>query len=238
MLYKTKAIVLRHVKYGESSIIVTLYTEDHGRISCMVSGVRTKKPKFPPTLFQPLTLLDVDFYHRPSRDVQRIKDVVCCIHYRTVPFNYSKNAIALFLAEVLYLSLREEESNRPLFSYIFNALQLLDAEEEVISSFHHWFMLHLTRYLGFFPPEKIWNGDVHLAGDMQAFQGIRQELLFALKRVAESPQRPPDITDLSQNDRNRILECIIKYYRMHIDGFFRLRSFSVLQEVFGQNMIQ
>jgi len=236
MLYKTKAIVLHHVNYGESSIIATLYTGDHGRISCMVNSVRTKKPKFPATLFQPLTLLEIDFYKRPTRDVQRIKDAVSPIHYHTIPYNHIKSAIALFLAEVMYLVLREEEKNQLLFSFLFNALQLLDTSEEDYSTFHHWFMLQLTRYLGFFPPERILADSLLQSGDTQLFHGLKPEMHKALNEIAENPQRSPDLSFLSQTDRNLLLERIIRYYGIHIDGFSRLRSFSVLQEVFEQRM--
>lgn len=234
MLHKTRAIVLHHVSYGESSIIVALYTEGHGRISCMVNSVRTKKPKFAATLFQPLTILEVDYYQRPNREVQRLKDAVSPVHYRSIPYNHTKSAIALFLAEVLYLVLREEESNPVLFAYLYNALQLLDNDDEGNSGFHHWFMLHLTKYLGFFPPERSLHEFYFQSSDMQSFQGLRPPIQNALIQIAENPQGPPDLGYLSQHDRNQLLESIIRYFGQHIDGFSRLRSFPVLQEVFEQ----
>jgi DNA repair protein RecO (recombination protein O) len=237
MMHKTKAIVLHHVKYGESSIIVTLYTEHHGRLTCMVNGVRSKKPRFSATLFQPLTILEIDFYSRPSREIQRLKDALCPLHYQSVPFSFSKSAVALFVAEVLFLVLREEESNPVLFSFLYTALQMLDTSEEGSSTFHHWFMLQLTRYLGFFPPYSQFDGSALPPGDLQVFSGLNSRSAEALKTIALNPQSPPDLTGLSQSDRNELLESIIRYYRIHVDGFSRLRSFTVLQEVFGQRTV-
>ncbi|HEX2395018.1 MAG TPA: DNA repair protein RecO [Bacteroidales bacterium] len=233
MLYKTKAIVLHHVNYGESSMIVTLYSEDHGRISCMVNGVRSKKPKFAATLFQPLTLLEMDIYYKSGREIQRLKDVISPVHYRTIPYNYSKSAITLFLAEVLFLVLREEESNPILFSFLYNSLQWFDTNQTGSSTFHHWFMLHLTRYLGFFPSEDISDGSL-LSSEMEAFNGLNSEVTDALKSILDNPQSPPGLSTLSQHNRNQLLERIIRYYNMNMDGFSRLQSFSVLQEVFAQ----
>ena len=234
MLNKTRAIVLHRVKYGESSLIVIFYTEKYGRIACMVHGVRSKKGKFPATLFQPLSLLETDFYYRQNRELQRLKEATSSFHYNSIPFSISKSAIALFLAEVLYLTLREEESNPSLFSFLFHAFQLLDTKDEGCANFHLWFMLHLTRYLGIFIPQQYFQGEDTLSSDMQVFHALSVEASAALKLLAESMEGPPDKMQLSYQDRTQLLERIISYYALHLDGFSRLKSFAVLQEVFGK----
>ena len=233
MLNKTKAVVLHHVKYGEYSIIATLYTEKYGRIACMVNGVRSKKAKIPATLFQPLSLLEADFYYRQNREVQRLKEATCPYYYHSIPFDISKSTVALFLAEVLFLSLREEESNPVLFTFLFHALQLLDTMEHGISVFHPWFMIHLTRFLGFFPQQII--NDTHIfTADTEVFQTLSPGALSALRLITSNYQGPPDLSAFTTNDRNELLERIIRFYTNHIDGFHRLKSFTVLREVFNQ----
>jgi DNA repair protein RecO (recombination protein O) len=233
MLNKTRAIVLHHIKYGESSLIVTLYTEKYGRIVCMVNGVRSKKGKFQATQFQPLTILDTDFYYRQNRELQRLKEVTCPFHFTTIPFSISKSAIALFLSEVLYLTLREEESNPSLFTFLFHALQLFDTKDTGSNNFHLWFMLHLSRYLGFFPLEDgILRHDA-FSTDLLVFNAMSSEVLGALQLMLDNPQGPPDTLKITNNDRTLILERIIMYYTHHLDGFSRLKSFTVLKEVFS-----
>jgi DNA repair protein RecO (recombination protein O) len=232
MLNKTRAIVLHQLKYGESSLIVTFYTEKYGRIACLVNGIRSKKGKFPATLFQPLTLLEADFYYRQNRELQRLKDAYCPFHYSSIPFNISKSTIALFLSEVLYLALREEETNPLLFSYLFHAFQLLDTKDEGSANFHLWFMLHLTKYLGISIPQQYVEGEDTLSSDMKVFHAISAEASAALKLLALSMQGPPDKMQLSYRDRTLLLERIINFYTIHLDGFSRLKSFAVLQEVF------
>jgi len=228
MLHKTKAIVLHHVNYGESSIIVTLYTKDQGRITCMVNSVRSRKPKFPATLFQPLTMLELDYYYRQNRDIHRIKEVNCSFYYLTVPYNFSKNAIALFLAEVLYLVLREEESNPYLFDFLNLALQILDTNETNIATYHHWFMIQLSRYLGFFPSDYVTD---QTGSEMQAFTGMNASMQNSLLKLVHSSEAIP-VLSLTHSERNQLLERIIRHFSLHVDGFSRLRSYSVLQEVF------
>lgn len=232
MLHKTRAIVLHHIKYGESSLIVTLYTEQYGRIACIVNGVRTKRSKLPVTLFQPLTLLEIDYYYRQNRDLQRLKEASCTIPYHSIPYNISKSTIALFLAEVLYLTLREEESNSSLFSFIFHALQLLDNKDDGSSNFHLWFMLHFSRFLGFFPPEQDIPDAESISSDLQVFYSMPATAVAALRLLVANPQGPPDKLNMGNQDRNLLLERIIRYYALHVEGFSRLKSFTILQEVF------
>jgi|WetSurSiteA1Bulk_404760.scaffolds.fasta_scaffold00292_2 DNA repair protein RecO (recombination protein O) len=234
MLNKTRAIVLHQVRYGESSLIVTLYTENHGRLCCMVSGVRSKKSRFPSTLFQPLTLLETDFYYRASRDLQRMKEASCPFHYATIPFNVTKSTMAMFLSEILYLTLREEESNPTLFSFLFHAFQLLDTREEGIVNFHIWFMLIYSRFLGILPGGLNPVKEDTVSPDLQLFYGLPEEASSALSEFLASPQGPPPDIRLSHASRTLLLERLIRHYSLHLDGFSRLKSFAVLREVFGQ----
>ncbi|MBN2812430.1 MAG: DNA repair protein RecO [Bacteroidales bacterium] len=232
MLTKTRAIVLHHVKYGESSLVLNLYTEQFGRTACIVSGVRSRKPRFPATLFQPLHMLDVDFYYRRSREIHRLKEVSGLVYYQTIPFNISKSTIALFLAEVLMHCLREEESNPPLFAFLFHAFQLLDASDEGYPYFHHWFLVQLSRYLGFLPHEQLIAGNLSPVHDLPVFGNLSPDSLEALRSMAGCASGPPGQLGLNHAGRTALLESILRYYSLHIDGFTRLKSYAVLQEVF------
>ena len=76
MVHNTKGIVLRVVKYGETSVIVTIYTELFGIQSYIVNGVRTtsKKGASKASLFQPAAILDLIVYHNELKNLQRIKE--------------------------------------------------------------------------------------------------------------------------------------------------------------------
>ena len=232
MLTKTRAIVLHHVKYGESSLILNLYTEQFGRTACIVSGVRSHKPRFPATLFQPLHMLDVDIYYRRSREMHRLKEVSGLIHFQTIPFNISKSTIALFLAEVLMHCLREEESNPPLFAFLFHSFQLFDASDEGYPYFHHWFLVQLSRYLGFLPHEQLIAGNLSQVHDLPVFGNLSPDSLEALRSMAGCTSGPPGQLGVNHAGRTELLESIIRYYSLHMDGFTRLKSYAVLQEVF------
>ena len=232
MLHKTRAIVLHYIKYGESSLIVTCYTEQFGRITCMVNGARAKKSKTPATLFQPLCLLEIDMYYKPGKEIQRLKDAWCPQHYTSIPFNTTKSTIALFLAEVLFLSLKEEDSNPKLFSFLFHTFLLLDAKDEGVANFHLWFLLHLTRYLGISVKDHTEGNDLRYLLENQLFSNLSTETRDTMMIFLNNPQGTPDSVMLTHTSRTELLEEIIRYYASHIDGFSRMKSYAVLKEIF------
>ena len=57
MTHKTRGIVLRSIKYGETSLVVTVFTELFGIQTYMVNGVRSSKSARS-VFFQPAAILD------------------------------------------------------------------------------------------------------------------------------------------------------------------------------------
>ena len=101
MLHKTKAIVLRTVKYGETSLIVTMYTELFGVQSFMVNGVRSaaRSATGKANLLQPAAILELVMYHNKKKNLQRIKEFRWSFLYKDLFYNVIKNSIALFMVE-------------------------------------------------------------------------------------------------------------------------------------------
>lgn len=230
MLNKTQAVVLHHIRYGDASLIVTLYTERFGRLTCMVSGVHSKKSRFPPTYFQPLTLLETEIYYKQNREMQRLKELACPFHYTTIPFAIAKSSIALFLAEVLFITLREEEANPALFSFLFHSFQLLDTKEEGISNFHLLFLLNYSRYLGIFPAEL---EQMHPAGELSVFRNMPGEAWQALADMNGISMATPEKLIIGQHVRTLLLERLVRYFALHMDGMERLKSLQVLKDIFN-----
>jgi DNA repair protein RecO (recombination protein O) len=233
MLIKTRAIVLHQIKYGESSLIVSLYTEKYGRLTCIANGVRGKRVRFPVTFFQPLTLLEIDMYYKQSRELYRIKEIYCPFHYNTIPFNIKKSTIALFIAEILYRTLQEEESNTSLFAFLFHSFQFLDTNDEGIANFHLMFLLYFSQYLGIFPEELkgIRNG-IH-SPELQIFNGLPDDAIEAVAIILSNPPAQLELVELTNHSRSILLERILKFYAEHLDGLSRLKSVQILREIFN-----
>ena len=239
MLHKTRGIVLHTTKYSESSVIAKIYTELFGLQSYLLNSVRSKKAKIKFSVLQPLSLLEMVVYHKENQGLQRISEIRNNPLFTSIPYHPIKSAIAFFLNEILYKSIREEEPNRYLFEFIFNSLHWLDLKTEHYTNFHLFFLLQLTKYLGFYPfgkysaetsyfdlPEgKFCDAEplhVHFISFPQSAQ---------LNRILESTYENIAEISISTAERKFLLEKLIDYYELHITGVKTIKSHKILEEV-------
>ncbi len=241
MLMKTEAIVLHALKYGDSKLIVDMFTQQLGRLSFVVPMPKTSKSRLKKQYYQPMTLLEVECDVRQQAQLQKMKDARLLSAYTTIPFSPEKLALSLFTAEFLYYALHAEQQNIPLFSYIRDSMQWLDMATTGYANFHLTFLMHLSRFLGFYPNlESNRDGCIF---DMRA--GMFSDTV-PLHRDFLSPQEARHIQllmrmdfpsmhlyRLSRQDRGRIIEVLLQYYRLHIPQFPELKSLGVLQELWA-----
>ena len=153
MLIKTKAIVLTKLKYRDNDLIVRCYTSHRGMVSYLLRNVlNSKKGNAKAAYFQPLSQLQIEEQYNPSRSLQSIKDIRLEFNYENLHTNVLKSSIAMFLAEMLSVSLKEEEQNTRLYHYLETSFLVLD-QEESFSNFHLLFLFNLTKHLGFYPDQ-------------------------------------------------------------------------------------
>jgi DNA repair protein RecO (recombination protein O) len=151
MFSRSEGIVLHSLKYGDSGRIVTVYTEAFGRCSFLLQGLHAKKSANKANLLQPLFLIELEMDHRQGRTLQRARELRINHPYQTVPYDIVKSSQAIFLAEFLYKTLREEEARTELFQFLSHSFQILDLLQTGAANFHLLFLLQLSRYMGFGP---------------------------------------------------------------------------------------
>jgi DNA repair protein RecO (recombination protein O) len=150
MTHKTKGIVLKAIKYGETSLIVTIFTELFGVQTYMVNGVRTSKHSAAKANhFQPAVILDLVVYHHEQKSMQRIKEFHFAHLYQHLLTDVIKNSIAIYQIELLYKCLKQPECNEALFAFCEDAFKWLDnASKTVAANFPLFFSLQLSYFLG------------------------------------------------------------------------------------------
>jgi DNA repair protein RecO (recombination protein O) len=220
VLHKTRGIVFRFTKYGDTSIIVNIFTETFGLQSYIVNGVRSSAAKSRIALYQPLTLLDLVVYHRESANINRIKELKCIHPFQSIPLDVGKSTIAMFLNEVMNKSVKDQSHPEELFDFLFNAMVALDMTNQGIENFHLIFLLKLSRYLGFgaFRVNE-------LVGGRFATEETESHLNQLLQSGFENSIK------LTRVQRKEVLELLIKFYADHIDSFGEMKSLPVLSEV-------
>ena len=161
-------------------------------------------------IFQPLQLLELELHHRTNRQLQRISNAQLQYTFQNIQYNPAKNCIAIFIAEVLYKTLKEEEANYELFSFLIHTIQALDLNNIGTANFHIAFLMQYSRYLGFY---------------------LKHENI--LSEVLEMSFDNLNNIALNKSQRNAITEYLLGRYSIYIENFGTMKSFSVLQNVFA-----
>ncbi len=235
---KTKAIVINSIKFGDSDLIVTCYTQLKGVKTYLVRGVlKSKKGKLKKSYFQSLTQLQLVARHNDRGNLNSIKEASISHFYTSIHSDIKKQTIALFLAEMLYHSIKEEEENTYLYNFLETSFLWLDTHD-FIANFHILFLINLTKYIGFYPDYK---SNETLYFDM--LQGkythtktphtLSGKKLFLFKSMLGINFDVSHEIKLSGSQRNELLELLITYYKLHIDNFMSPKSLMVLKMVFN-----
>ena len=245
MLHKTKAIVLRAVKFGETSLVVSMYTELFGMQSFMVNGVRTFTKKGPgkANLFQPSAILDLVIYHNELKNLQRLKEFRWNHLYENILSDVPKNAVALFMVELLQKSIREPEPNAPLFYFIEDAFLHLDrAEKPVVANFPLFFALHLASFMGIRISDEYSEKNnildlqegVFLAEPPSHHYYLEGQYSYITSQLLKMMQ-PFELSQLRLNQefRRHLLRAYHDFYALQIKDFGTMKTLPVLQALLG-----
>jgi DNA repair protein RecO (recombination protein O) len=220
VIHKVRGIVFRYTKYGETSIIVTIFTDLFGLQSYIVNGIRSKTSKNRIALYQPLTLLNLVVYHRENANIERIKEITCLHPYSTIISDIRKSTVALFVNELLNRTVKDESHANELFEFISTSLITFDSMVTGYENFHLVFMIRLCRFLGF--------GAQHVnevLGPRVTDETI-ETLLSQLLKIEYTTS-----VSMTNEQRRVLLDLLLKFYADHIDSMGEIKSVPVLKEV-------
>lgn len=243
MIHSTKGIVLRPIKYGETSIITHIFTELFGIQSYLVNGARTSGKTSKAHFFQPASILEMQVYHNDLKNLQRIKDLKWSVLYKNIFSDVVKNSVALFMVELLQKSLKQPETNEGLFQFCEDAFLQLDiADIEMTANFPIYFSLQVAQILGFglsdnYSDEKnVFNlNDGNFSTEDSASPNhLSKELSWHISQLLKAVH-PQDLNEIkmNRNTRKEILKSLESYYAWHVPDFGTMKTLNVLSEVLG-----
>ena len=147
-----QGIVLQSIRYGDTSLIVKVFTRSLGLRSYMVKGAFNRNSKSRAALFQNLHLINYVEAGKPNKSsLGYMKDVQLATVYQSIPFVMNKSAILMYVSELLSKTITEQEQNEPLYNFIERSMLWLDLVHQDYANFPLFFTLELTRHLGFYP---------------------------------------------------------------------------------------
>lgn len=242
MLQKTKGIVLRSIKYGDTSLITTIFTEQYGIQAYMVQGVRTAKSRNNKAgLLQPATLLELIVYHKQQQSLQRIREFQASYLYTSVHEEVVKNSIALFSVDLLLRLLPESAPLPELFQFTNDYFIHLDKMSlEEVANFPVFFIIHCSKVLGYSINGEYSNDTPYLNLKEGAFTShpplistvIHDEDAKCLSELLQVN----DLTQLKSIEMNaamryRLLDWYIEYLHQHTQHLGVIKSLAILQAI-------
>jgi len=211
-----------------------------GRQTIFVKGAYSKKSQVRAALFQPLHLLETCLHYRANRQMQRASNVQIYEPFQSISFDPVKTCIAVFIAEILFKTLKEEEANPVLFDFLLHAIQTLDLNERGTANFHLVFLVHYSRYLGFYPNTE--HASEHHWFDAQkgSFMSLPSissplpEYNRILTHLFGMSFDRLDSLSINRYQRNYLTEYLLFYYSTQMTNFGKTKSFAILQNVFQE----
>jgi DNA repair protein RecO (recombination protein O) len=242
VIAKTKGIVLRAVKYGETSLVVTVFTEMLGIQSYLVQGVRKSgKTGQRAIMLQPGALLTLDVYHSERKQLHRIRECAWSYVPAAVLSDVVKNCIALYWMEILQKCLQEPEPNSPLFSFCEDMLMALDrAEPTTTASINLFFLIHFSRILGFGvtfpvgPDQAFWDyQEGHFTEKRPAHPHYTDDALTVSLKELLCVMHPDELAEitLTRADRHKLLDALQMHMASHVRGMSQLKSLPIVREI-------
>ena len=244
-MHKTNGIVLRSLKYGETSLIASIFTAEFGLQAYMVKGVRSAKSRQNKgAFFQPGTLLDMVVYHQPQKNMQHISQLHPAYIYTTVQENIVKNSIILFASEVLIRLLPEHAPLPLLYDFVFEHYVQLDKKPVAqVANFPLYFLVQCSRLLGFEiqgaysteTPYLNMEEGAYSANPPIAQAGVTSEdgqALSLLLSAADYDQLAA--VPLNAAMRMRLIDWYIAFLQLHTAHMGAIKSLSVLRMILHQ----
>ncbi len=241
MLLKTRGIVFRSLKYGETSVIADIFTEEKGLHTFIGGSVRTAKARMSYSLFQPMTVVDAVAYFRDEPGaLNRLKELRAEQLFQAIPFEIRRGAVALFMAEICRKSIQESEENRDLFEFLLANLRWLDTTSHPIANLHLHFLLALSAYLGFQPQTELTLGQesffdlkegvflAHPPAHLLYIEPVQTQQILDLLAV---PLEECHTVALTRTDRKALLQRLLQFYHLHVTGFTEINTPEILELV-------
>lgn len=237
MLHKTRGIVFRTTKYAETSIIVKIFTETFGIQTYIINGARSSKSKSKAVYYQHGNLLDLVVYYKETGNIMRISDANFFYAYKDLPFNIVKSSLLLFYIEVINKTIKEHEAYPELFHFLFEIFVDLDETDKQLGNHHIWFLLALSKYLGFYPSvseRKYFDlREGMFTDNIPSYSNyISEQMSDVLRKIINPELKNYDQIKVTAVERKKLLAYLLDYYRLHLPEFGEIRSIQILEELF------
>ncbi len=238
MLLNTEGLVIKTIKYGDTSIITHIFTKGKGLKTFIVNGVRIKKATLPLGLFQPGTYLEINMYAHDQKKILRLKEARIASPWKNLPFDIKRSSISLFICELLEKTLKESDEHEQLFLDVLDYFKWIDSSQESLANIPVMFLILLSGHFGFLPQGNFTESERFF--DLQEGYYTSKPISLYYMSVENSQQFSKYLnSDLNSSSsisvnrtiRRSIMDDLLKYYSLHIENFPTIRSLNIFHSI-------
>ncbi|MBI4417634.1 MAG: DNA repair protein RecO [Ignavibacteriales bacterium] len=150
MIVRTDAVVLKSMRFRDTSKIVTFYTRKFGKLAAVAKGAREPKSKFGAAL-EPMTEVHLVLYKKDQRDLQLVSQCDILRPFKTIHSEMPKMEAAMSVLELLHQLTHDEEENPALYRLVTDTLEAVEQAEKNVYNFVYAFELRFSALFGFSP---------------------------------------------------------------------------------------
>lgn len=224
MIIQTPAIILRRFPYGDTSIIAHVFARETGKVSVIVKGAR-RKGSIMAACFQPLSYLDIIYYHKDTRDIQTISKADFIQTWSRFSEDLNAVSMALTLLEITDKTMVNYDPHPELFDSLVAVISAFDIGSIPKNILYWHYQLRVLTIMGFKPD--ISNKELPDYGII-ANKINSQHILSLLLNTDLSDI--PEIK-ISAVEKKTISNYIYDQFRRHFEGMNELKSMKVLRQL-------
>ena len=209
-------IVLGTTKVGDNAVVVHTLSREYGRRGFLIPSGK----KAGMALLMPLSILEADVRENPKSELWTLSHLHLRDALTGIRGWMDKNTVSLFLAEVLFRTLRDGANEDGLYDWCVGSILTYNALEADYANYHLRFLLEFAGALGFRPSFE----------DIAPFAG---EYLPQVKALLSASFSETMLLPLSGSVRSALCEVFLQYLSYHTDQTITIRSLPVLRELYG-----
>lgn len=215
MKISAELIILASTKVGDRSIVIHTLSSEWGRRSFIAAASRQNL-----ALTSPLSIVEAEICTSRVSELWRAQSIAAARTLNSIRTDMVRNAISMFMAEMLYRTVRDGAMEPGLYEWCRSSIIMLDSMGPDCANFHLRWLLEFAAALGFTP-------------DAEALRPFTGELSGQIEALLSCNWAESMLIPLNGELRGRIARKIISYISYHCDSDINVRSLDVLHEIFN-----
>lgn len=228
-IVKTEAFVLKSIRYGETSKIVTLFTKDFGKISAIVKGARNNKSKLCGTM-ETMNYINVILYYKENRELHLISNAEYKNSFKNILMDFDRLQSGYKIIDIINKTLIQNESNELMFELLIKIYSGLNNSTGNFLYFVLYFQIELVKILGLSPDfSELLDAKETFYDDNEFY--LNESSLRNLKLISENEIKDLEYLNIRKDSLERLINRYEKYISSHTHGFRFYNSTKVFQEL-------